>query len=982
MAESLQRTKPTTLSDWAAETATLYVQGLVPRSVADSVRASQVLRESCALVAMEAASNPLDYAAICEQAASDTAIRKAIIDGMKETGKFLCQALLGEDKHRRAHAKLAARVVAPGEFEPKAALDRSLIFQSLQSLAEVLSQRTIAAAANVLRSLFKEGNPESGTSTSHRLLAQLPAAAQLGQAIKTADESSTWSAAAGTHADDSARLRSAHASLEHVTTEAAKRLQEISDLLQHVRQPRWSSVTAQENVIQRLSVLTDLQSVQDSLTRVTQAAPWAELHRTLTEKVAQETADARVLGSVSALVSGEKGLRFAATVYRFRAAFRMSQLLERYTMVLLETTVQRSPQEQSEQISRTIRAVHGKDAVSPQPLPDTAKQLKDAYKACRTQFKLMKKLRFELLVSDDTGSESEGTDSKERDDKAELRQTARNALCAATKAHDDAIVLYLAQAQAFNPEALEPDMKELRSLRDMDCYDVHSTSSSNGSSLSLLEGVFGNQPCRLVMVPLHTVSADEARLALQCLRRLRHPHVLPVEAAFSDKHQLYLHSPLPQHGTLESFLLDQSVSGALSALSLRLLGVQLCDALVYLAERGVVHGHINSACVFVDQTEESNGNDPLRAVLGDFSLGPKAAAKAAASAAATPEILTGSPAPLMPLMPATDVYGLARLLYHMHLYPRELPSPTSVDDDGAASDALFDVDDTSLVSPAQLSWAVATPVAAIQSATRADPAARPTARRLRQELACACPLLAADSSALSPVPAGWTHVEAMEEMPGLAGWYVQEEEGVRAGVEALLNGGSGKQCRVDQVWRIECGQLWRTYAAHRRAVAETLLAGGRPSSLLGGDAVLVAGQASVGAELPAAPPLDVDAREARLLFKSPSQEAARTAAVGGFDVHWVHQESRSVQLDTNARFILPEHSAALAGTSKGDGHVRLVLARVTLGRVACQSGTVDKCASQLNVQAHSVLTAAGEIIVADGRCAYPEYLVHATFVDR
>ena len=80
-----------------------------------------------------------------------------------------------------------------------------------------------------------------------------------------------------------------------------------------------------------------------------------------------------------------------------------------------------------------------------------------------------------------------------------------------------------------------------------------------------------------------------------------------------------------------------------------------------------------------------------------------------------------------------DVFGLGCVIYHMHMYPRTLPEPDSLDDDVASRAGLFDNTlGGALPNYAVPAWAAAAPQNLIAGATRADPVARLSARELLQ----------------------------------------------------------------------------------------------------------------------------------------------------------------------------------------------------------------------------------------------------------
>jgi serine/threonine protein kinase len=81
------------------------------------------------------------------------------------------------------------------------------------------------------------------------------------------------------------------------------------------------------------------------------------------------------------------------------------------------------------------------------------------------------------------------------------------------------------------------------------------------------------------------------------LGQLEHPHILPCLEYGEGEDLLYLVTPFVSSGTLEDLL--RRVGGRFSAMQALPIMQQVCDAIQYVHEQGVVHGNLKPTNIFV-----------------------------------------------------------------------------------------------------------------------------------------------------------------------------------------------------------------------------------------------------------------------------------------------------------------------------------------------------------------------------------------------
>jgi serine/threonine protein kinase len=474
-----------------------------------------------------------------------------------------------------------------------------------------------------------------------------------------------------------------------------------------------------------------------------------------------------------------------------------------------------------------------------------ASLLEEAYKAMKRARKSYRRLKLDHDSDDD--SDAGGVDPGEL-----ARQ--RDACRAATASRDRAARQLFLAAKAYHPETLVEQQKRLRltglsavwSDRMLEEYDNCVTLARHGGGRhTILKAMFAGKPCVLKLVALQQGQAlcKEAEI----LRRLNHPNIVKLDAAFVHDSFLYLHFPFAKHGDLQQYLEVQAGTAAagtrVSAAQLRRMARQLGEAVAYLAERSIVHCDVKPANVFV--AEEEATSQPT-AILGDFDVSRTAAGRTAtltmllqtqgvathySAGYAAPEVVRAPSGQPPRATSKLDVYGLGCVIYHMHMYPRTLPEPKRLDDDVASRAGLFDVKaGGALPNCAVPAWAAIVPQNLIAGATRADPIARLSARELLQT---AYMRQADGEYARVDVqrPAYWQYQEHS------GSWLVRESAEVVTQVEKLLNDtarpaehGTGRDShdqpfvrfRVTSVQRVENSVVWSAYAARRRALADAL----------------------------------------------------------------------------------------------------------------------------------------------------------------
>jgi len=637
--------------------------------------------------------------------------------------------------------------------------------------------------------------------------------------------------------------------------------------------------------------------------------------------------------------------------------------------------------------------------------PHIVSRLEERHKTMKRVRRSYMRLRVDHDNSDD--------DSEEIDPKELARQ--RHVCRVATSSRDEAARELFLAAKAYHPETLVEQQKRLRltglsaiwSERTLDEYDERKALTQKGGAChAMVYAKYEGNACVLKLIQLRQGLSlcKEAEI----LRRLNHPNIVKLEAAFVESDFLYLHFPYAKHGDLEQYLDTQAsmVSGGrIPPKHLCRMARQLCEAVAYLAERNIVHCDIKPANVFVD--EEDNGSGAPIAILGDFDVSHTASGRTAtltmslqtrgvathySAGYAAPEVVRAPPGQPPRTTSKLDVFGLGCVIYRMHMYPRALPEPETMNDEVAGRADLFSQDGTGgLPNCAVAAWAGAVPRDAIVSATRANPTARLSPRELLQTEY----MRRADGDYARLAvqrPAHWQYQEHA------GSWLVRESAETMAQVEKLLNDtakpdthGIGRDShkirfarfKVTSVHRVENSEIWSAYASRRRALADALAVEGYVLPESAQRLSTAAFQYPFEGGM-----LEAAAGEAFLFHGTSKPESI---ASSGFDVRYAYTGAGA-----GAMFGRGVYFAESA--SKSDHYVRptaggkltLIVARVCLGR--CQ--VVDhsrsnahflpevegKSTPAIPVYYDSILTEVPgmrfrEMVVGRDASAYPELLV-------
>jgi hypothetical protein len=250
---------------------------------------------------------------------------------------------------------------------------------------------------------------------------------------------------------------------------------------------------------------------------------------------------------------------------------------------------------------------------------ETVSRLEERHKTMKRTRRSYKQLK--AAHDDNSDDDSDELDSEELARK-------RHACRVATNARDEAARELFLAAKAYHPETLVEQQKRLRlaglsaiwSERTLDEYDERKPlPRKHDSRHAMVCAKYEGSVCILKLVQLQEGQAlcKEAEI----LRRLDHPNIVKLEAAFVELDFLYLHFPYARHGDLERYLEMQaytSCDARISAYKLRQMARQLCEAVAYLAERNIVHCDLKPANVFVDEKKDGSGA-PI-AILGDFDV--------------------------------------------------------------------------------------------------------------------------------------------------------------------------------------------------------------------------------------------------------------------------------------------------------------------------------------------------------------------------
>ena len=653
-------------------------------------------------------------------------------------------------------------------------------------------------------------------------------------------------------------------------------------------------------------------------------------------------------------------------------------------------------------------------------------RLKKAHKAMKHakalyhELKAKHSLHAEELDDPDDSDDSDDSDNASPHDTVDpmVLARARSASARATRERDEAARSLFLAAKAYHPETLFSQRRRLRltglssvwSERSRDDYDHQQRLSRPEARHMLLRARYEGVDCVLKQVPLH--EGETLGREAEVLRRLDHPHIVKLEAAFVDADSLYLHFRYAKHGDLENYLWAQGqqlLGTRVTVVQLQRMARQLCGAVAYLAERNIVHCDIKPANVFVDEADAKTGDGcpaPV-AILGDFDVSHTASGRTAtltmalqtrgvathySAGYAAPEVLC-APAGQPPRATSKlDVYGLGCVIYHMHMYPRALPEPESLGDEVAAQDKLFDASARDVLSCDNAVWYQGVLRNAIANATRANPIARLSA----SELLMTKYMQEADSDTAQVEvqrPAHWLH----QQQAGT--WLVTESADVVAQVEKLLNDSARPQehgigrdshdkrferFKVTSVKRVENSYVWSAYASRRRAVAESL-------ALEGYTLPLQARQlTTTGFVYPLeGGSLEAAAGEVYLFHGTGFPESISTS---GFDVRYAYAGRGAGAFFGRGVYFAESASKSdqYVSPSNSTGRLTMVLARVCLGRCQVVESTrgsmpflpevEGKSTASVPVYYDSILAdfkkfRFREIVVGRDASAYPELLV-------
>jgi serine/threonine protein kinase len=634
------------------------------------------------------------------------------------------------------------------------------------------------------------------------------------------------------------------------------------------------------------------------------------------------------------------------------------------------------------------------------------------FEALHKAMKNARKSYIQLKAAHDANSDDD-SDAEEVNPEELSRQ--RHACRVETSNRDKAARRLFLDAKAYHPETLVEKRKRLRltglsaiwSERTLDDYDERQPLLRKSEARhAVFRAKYENDICILKLVQLHDghTLCKEAEL----LRQLHHPNIVRLEAAFVEPGLLYLHLSYAKHGDLEQFLELQArtaSAGHISANQLCRMSRQLCDALMYLAERNIVHCDVKPANVFVD--EEKDGSAAPIAILGDFDVSHTASGRTStltmalqtrgiathySAGYAAPEVVRAPPGQPPRATSKLDVFGLGCVIYHMHLYPRALPEPEHLNDDVASCVDLFEQDGTgALPQCAVAAWARAAPRHAIAGATRADPTARLSPRELLQTEY----MRRADGEYARVTverPAYWQNQEHT------GSWRVRESPEVVAQVENLLNdtampkeNGIGRDShgerftrfRVTSVHRVENSHIWSAYASRRQAVADALASEDyilpEPAQRLSTSSFFYPLEGGT---------LEAAAGEVFLFHGTSKPESI---ASSGFDVRYAYAGAGAGA--TFGRGVYFAESASKSDQyvwPSAAGKLTLIISRVCLGR--CQAidhsrrnasflpEVEGKSTAAVPVHYDSILTEVPamrfrEIVVGRDASAYPELLV-------
>ncbi|EDQ86200.1 uncharacterized protein MONBRDRAFT_28411 [Monosiga brevicollis MX1] len=294
---------------------------------------------------------------------------------------------------------------------------------------------------------------------------------------------------------------------------------------------------------------------------------------------------------------------------------------------------------------------------------------------------------------------------------------------------------------------------------------------------------------------------------LRAMRRLEHPHIIPVLGALVDVHSghpsAYLVQPWCAQGDLQQWL-SKARHLATSTVIAGLM-TQLRTALAFMHSKGLVHRDVKLSNVMLDGLEDQPvvrlGDFDIAKAVAEATMLPCTATKASGTEGyVAPEVLFGRGR--VGARPAQDAFIFGCVLYNTYMYPQTVP-PAQTRSDEVVDQCSWSIRaGDGICSFPHLAAEMCDSTSELHKETRAllatDPKQRPS-------------LFTAGQLAARPVagPIG-PAIDVLRDAPEL----IPE---VAELLQQLSTDGRGPaHLRVQRVKRVENPVLWERYSAKRQ----------------------------------------------------------------------------------------------------------------------------------------------------------------------
>ena len=516
---------------------------------------------------------------------------------------------------------------------------------------------------------------------------------------------------------------------------------------------------------------------------------------------------------------------------------------------VLTTTVTARGFQRLEERSNTLLSTARATALVGKTREALVKTLEERHRFYKAARKALEQRR--VMQCSEEDSSAGDSDSEVASPSTNQRELARllQRLANCTKEKDLAGTALFLHAQQWEPEVLLTSRKRLSSSGFGPMWGSQSLASFSRLQEIVRKGAqqqvyhastAEGTRCLLKRFPLQDRRSAQTEAA--ALTKLSHANIMKLGGVMlpCDGDSVWLHLSLAPCIPLDHFCKTQAAlshADRADAPAIMKLGHDLCEALAYLAEQGVVHCNVAPASIFV-----CNKGGVHRATLGGFEVSQLLQAGLelplaqmenghCAPGFAAPELIFAKRLGLK-VTHKLDVFGLGSTIFYLHMYPRTLPAPKSWKHSVTQfKDVLFEKKSLGPWPVAAVdAWAATVPVDLVRNTTAANPAERASAREL---LRFDYMRRAGDEFSRVAVerPSYWQH------RLNFGHCLVEESQAVCAAVERLMNDtaqpdthGQGRDShrsyfrrfKVSSVTRVENPRVWSAYVGQRQDKADRL----------------------------------------------------------------------------------------------------------------------------------------------------------------